>query len=242
MPAPISFRTTIPGRETLPWGFSLPRHRHLEPYALVVIAGAFEQTSYAGRVNVSPGDLLVQPTLDCHSNRLTSTSAEILRLPWTHVAGAGRMYHLRDLDGIVRAAARDVRAAIEMVRQEIAVLEPVASPGADWPDKLALDIRQGSVSRLSTWAASNGLAIETISRGFSRLYGVVPARFRAEWRARGAWLRVVGTDESLAGIASATGFADQAHMTRGIIALTGAAPSHWRRCHPRVMTCTPIQS
>ena len=73
----FSFRTTVPGRETLPRGFSLPRHRHLDAYALVTIAGAFEQTSYAGRVNVCAGDLLVQPTLDCHSNRLKSSGAQI---------------------------------------------------------------------------------------------------------------------------------------------------------------------
>lgn len=229
--APSLFRKIVPGRETLPGGYDLPRHRHLEPYALVVIAGAFEQTSYAGRVGVSAGDLLVQPTLDCHSNRLSSCQAEILRLPWTHVEGPGGVYRLRDLDGIVRVAARDVRAASEMVQAEVANRDPVASPQADWPDILALDIRRGRVRRLSEWAVVNGLAVETISRGFARLYGVVPARFRSEWRARDAWLQIVGSDRTLASIAARTGFADQAHMTRSVIQLTGAPPSHWRRRH-----------
>ncbi len=114
------------------------------------------------------------------------------------------------------------------MRSEVAQREPVGG-AADWPDLLARDIRCGRAGRLADWAARHGLAVETISRGFARLYGVAPARFRLEWKARGAWLRIVGTDDSLASIAAGTGFADQAHMTRNITALTGAPPSHWRR-------------
>jgi AraC-like DNA-binding protein len=222
------FRTIVPGRETLPRGYDLPRHRHLEPYALVCIAGVFEQTSYAGRVIATAGDVLVQPTLDCHANRLLAASAQILRLPWTHVEGPGGAYRLRDLDGVVRLAARDVRAASAMVRAEIARRDPIAGR-SDWPDLLALDIRLGRVKRLSEWAEAHGIAVETLSRGFARLYGVVPARFRGEWRARGAWLKVIGSGDGLARIAAATGFADQSHMTRSIVELTGAPPSYWRR-------------
>jgi hypothetical protein len=39
------------------------------------MAGAFEQASYAGRVTVRAGDLMVQPTLDCHANGLPSRHA-----------------------------------------------------------------------------------------------------------------------------------------------------------------------
>jgi AraC-like DNA-binding protein len=230
---PLSFRTIVPGRETLPRGYEVPRHRHLEPYALVLIAGAFEQTSYAGRVTVAPGDLLVQPTLDCHANRLLSDGAQVLRLPWPHVEGSGGMYRLRDLDAIVRTAARDVRAAAELARADIATAAPAPAPASDWPDLLASDICGGRVSRLSEWALAKGLAVETLSRGFARLYGVPPARFRGEWRARAAWMRIIGTTDTFAAIAAATGFSDQAHMTRSVVELTGAPPSDWRRrCRP----------
>lgn len=225
----LPFRTIVPGRETLPRGYRVPRHRHLEPYALILITGGFEQTSYAGRVNVSAGDLLVQPTLDCHANRLLSDGAQILRLPWPHVEGPGGMYHLRDLDAIVRTAARDVRAAAEMARAEVAHGAPAPPRSGDWPDLLALDICGGRVPRLSDWAVAKGLAVETLSRGFARLYGVPPATFRREWRARAAWMRIVGTPDSFAAIAAAIGFADQAHMTRSVVQLTGSPPSDWRR-------------
>lgn len=235
----LSFRTIVPGLETLPRGHCLPRHRHLEPYALLLVAGAFEQTSYAGRVTVRSGDLLIQPTLDCHANRMLSGEARVLRLPWSHVPGVGGVYRLRDVDRIVRAAERDWREASELVRLEIGQRDPVAGGEADWPDMLAVDIRSRRVRHLSEWAVSNGLALETVSRGFARLYGVGPARFRGEWRAREAWLQIVGTSDKLVRIAAAAGFADQAHMTRSIVELTGAPPSYWRQHRPVQSSLSP---
>jgi AraC-like DNA-binding protein len=223
------FRTIRPGRQTLPAGFNLPRHRHLRPYALVVIAGSFEQTSYAGRVTVEPGDLLVQPTLDCHANRLFSSGAQILRLQWPHVESLGGVYRLRDLDHIVRTAEHDVREASELAQAEVATMQPVAAPIADWPDLFAGQLSHGYSASIEHWARTHGLASETVSRGFTRVYGVGPAQFRHELKVRHAWLRIVGTRDALAGIATGCGFADQPHMTRSVTKITGSTPTAWRR-------------
>ena len=69
---------------------------------------------------------------------------------------------------------------------------------------------------------------QTVSRGFTRIYGISPATFRAEIRARKAFRQIVQTAESMVEIASVIGFSDQAHMTRAVRALTGATPTHWR--------------
>ena len=82
---------------------------------------------------------------------------------------------------------------------------------------------------IGEWAEENGLARETISRGFASAYGVTPTVFRAEWRARAAWLRVVEGPDALCTIAAETGFADQAHMTRWIHRVSGTSPAAWRR-------------
>jgi len=73
------------------------------------------------------------------------------------------------------------------------------------------------------------MAPETVSRGFSMAYGVTPEVFKAETRARKAWLRITQGQDDLAGIAADTGFSDQAHMTRWICRTTGAPPGAWRR-------------
>src|SRR5262249_43079772 len=87
----------------------------------------------------------------------------------------------------------------------------------------------GGVSSFARWAARIGVARETVARAFSTAFGVSARQFRAELMARAAWLRIVRTRDSLAQIALASGFADQAHMTRGVHQLTGASPAVWRR-------------
>ena len=81
-------------------------------------------------------------------------------------------------------------------------------------DLLATEIARDPNCRLDRWADAHGIAPETVSRGFARAYGITPATFRAEIRARGAFRQIVHTMTSLVGIASVLGFSDQAHMTR----------------------------
>jgi AraC-like DNA-binding protein len=213
----------------------LPRHRHLFAYATLVVHGTFEQVSYAGRARVSAGDLVVQPTLDTHGNLMPrGRGATIVRLPWPDVDGLGGVYSLPDADAVVRAAERDVFEAATLAQSQSARCVPRRSE-RDLPDALARALRDGVVDSLAAWAETACVARETVSRAFSAAYGVSARQFRAELRARAAWLDVVRTRAGLAGIAAARGFADQAHMTRAIHALTGRAPAAWRgdpRIHP----------
>lgn len=223
-------RTVVAGREALEPGRGEARHRHLEPYAIAVIAGQFDQVSYAGRVRVSAGELVVQPMLDAHANRMPpARGAQILRLPWPDVDGLGGVYPLRDLDAIVRAAERDPHAAAALARQQCADARAPRRPAGDLPDLLATHLVAGTVTSLAAWADAAGVARETASRAFVAAFGIPARQFRTELRVRAAWLQIVRTRTRLAEIAAATGFADQAHMTRQVCALTGASPSAWRR-------------
>jgi AraC-like DNA-binding protein len=67
-----------------------------------------------------------------------------------------------------------------------------------------------------------------VSRGFAKVYGTTAASFRAEIRSRFALRQIIRTGVSLVEIAAYVGFADQAHMTRAVRALTGATPTYWR--------------
>jgi AraC-like DNA-binding protein len=242
-PAPGPGLRIVPwGRERLPSGDDRSRHQHLHPYAIVVIAGQFDQVGYAGRLRVSAGDLLVQPTLDAHANQMPRTrGAEILRLPWPDVDDLGGALRLDDVDAIVRAAERDLPAAVALARGQAAVAGPPRRRLLDLPDLLAAELASGGVSDLARWAEHRGVARETASRAFTAAFGVPARRFRAELRARTAWLQIVRTRDGLAAIAAAAGFADQAHMTRHVRALTGASPARWRR-DPRVLELCRVRS
>lgn len=222
------FRNITPGIETLPREFDLPRHRHLRAYATVVLKGGFEESGYAGRIEARAGDLLIHPTFDCHQNKMISSGLTLIRFDWPDDAHFGGLYHLDDIDEIARTAEKDMTEATFLL--ELALQTCKKSPGKknDWPDLLLTHLESAVSTDLGAWAETNGLARETLSRGFAAAYGIAPSLLRAELRTRDAWLRVsMGTD-SLASIASQTGFADQAHMTRWIHRVTGAPPSVWR--------------
>lgn len=233
------FRQITPGIETLLCNVSLPRHRHLRAYATVVLAGSFEESGYNGRIHATAGDVLIHPALDCHGNQLVSAGVKLIRLDWPDASGIGGLYHLDDLDEVARTAEKDVIEAMHLLKA--ALRERCApSPGQknDWPDLLLVDLAKNPSMQIGVWAEINGLARETVSRGFAAAYEAAPSILRAELRARSAWLRITRGSECLCGIATDTGFADQAHMTRWIQRITGVSPAVWRR-NASALQCSP---
>lgn len=224
------FRRITPGIETMRSNLSLPRHRHLRAYATVVLAGSFDESGYIGRIRATPGDVLIHPTLDCHANRMVSAGVKLIRLEWPDSADSGGLFRLNEVDAIARVAERDVAAAALLVQEALGNRRVLRARKADdWPDLLASALLEDRSMPISRWADANGLASETVSRGFAAAYGISPSGFRAESRARAAWLQVVQGAQGLSSIAAETGFADQAHMTRWIHHITGAPPAAWRR-------------
>jgi len=224
------FRQITPGIETLPCSFSLPWHRHLRAYATVVLAGSYEESGHVGRIQATAGDVLIHPALDCHANRVISAGLKLIRLDWTDTSGIGGLYHLDDVDELARTAERDVLQAT-LLLEHVLRKKSLPSPGRknDWPDLLLMDLAKDASTEIGAWAEVNGLARETVSRGFAAAYGIAPSVLRAELRARTAWLRITRGSDCLCRIAADTGFADQAHMTRWIHRMTGAPPAAWRR-------------
>jgi AraC-like DNA-binding protein len=225
------FRRITPGIETLPGNFTLPRHRHFHAYATVVLAGSFEESGYAGRIRATAGDLLIHSVLDCHANQMVSNGLKLLRLNWPDTETAGGLHRLNEIDELARTAEKSVEDATLLLNETLRKRRASPTPGmkTDWPDLLAAEIMRNSSIGLGAWAKEIGLARETVSRGFTAAYNVTPAVFRAELRARAAWLQVTRGSACLCSIAAETGFADQAHMTRWILRLTGAPPAVWRR-------------
>jgi len=224
------FRRVTPGIETLPCSFSLPRHRHLRAYATVVLAGSFEESGYGGRILATAGDVLIHPALDCHANRMVSAGVKLIRLDWPDTSGIGGLYHLDDVDELARTAEKDVCEATLLLEHALEE-NSLPSPGRrhDWPDLLLVDLARNASTEIGAWAEVNGLARETVSRGFAAAYGITPSVLRAEMRARTAWLRITRGSDGLCRIAADTGFSDQAHMTRWIHRITGLSPAVWRR-------------
>lgn len=229
MPESLPQRRIEAGVEKLPHIEGIPRHQHVEAYVTLVLGGAYEQMAYGGRLSLGEGDLVVQPSFDCHSDRMLSQGLTLLRLPWKVELSMGGVYRGCDLDTVRRAAERDVTEAVGLLSEQIAVRRPESTDGRHWTDQLAAALGENGALSLGDWAARQGLARETVARGFRAAYGVSPARFRLELRARQAWTACLAGAGELAAIAQDLGFSDQPHMTRAVKWLTGRTPDVWRR-------------
>lgn len=205
----------------------LPRHRHAEGYAAVVLAGGYEEAGDGGRRRLGAGDVVAHGPYEAHLNRTPAAGAVVLNLPLCVAAleGFGRV---DDPDRLARLAARDPLQAAAALAE---AFHPVAATPMDWPDDLAVALGRDAVPRIGDWAAARGLSAEHVSRSFARVFGVSPQRYRLEARTRAALADLAGA-APLAAVAAQHGFADQAHMTRSVRDITGLSPGAWRRSNP----------
>jgi AraC-like DNA-binding protein len=208
-------------------GELIARHCHPTAYAAVILKGGYEEAGFEGRRTVCAGDVLVHHAFDSHLDRIGPRGADVLNimLPAGSLTDDVCAGHIADPDALARLHRSDPLAARAMLIDQF---RPALAPAADWPELLRQRLSQAVPLSLARWASEQGLARETISRGFSSLYGIPPAAFRREARARQAWRRIVSEATPLAAIAADTGFADQPHMTRAVAALTGRTPGAWR--------------
>jgi AraC-like DNA-binding protein len=107
-------------------------------------------------------------------------------------------------------------------------MHPLNTRLQDWPDRLAAALATEPDFGLGDWARKMHLAPQSLSRGFRRAYGITPKRYRVEQRALRAIRALRDWRGSLASLAAETGFADQAHLTRAVVMLTGLAPNRLR--------------
>jgi AraC-like DNA-binding protein len=232
MKSDIHRRVVCFGAERLGFSKEMPRHHHFHSYATIVLAGGFEQFSYAGRLKLEPGDVLINPTLDCHSNRMRSRAGiTLIRLPWRLESTFGGVYRNLCIDTVERVAARDSAQATGLLQEQLAGRVHRSFPPQDWPDKLANDLGANPRLRIGQWAANHGVTREYAWRSFYRSFGVAPVQFRSEMNARAALFALVRTNEPLSKVAADCGFSDQSHMTRAVRSLIGIPPARWRSLH-----------
>lgn len=204
---------------------ALDRHRHAFGYVAVVLAGAYSEAGDSGRFVVSAGDVLVHLDFDAHLNSFGRRPAEVLNLPLLRAKPIPPRLKIEDPDEVARLAERDWVAATELV----CAAQSKPEVASDWPELLAVELRSDREISLTEWASKRRLAPSTLSRGFRQIFGTTPKRYRMEARGRRAVELISQTSLSLTQIAHDCGFADQAHMCRTVLALSGLTPSGLRR-------------
>jgi AraC-like DNA-binding protein len=204
----------------------MPRHRHRQAYVALVLAGGYVEAGDGGRLRVEAGQAVFHGPHESHQNQFFGLGARVLNLPVLGALPGEAAGHVEDADAIARLAERDVLEAALMLRQ---TFRPSAARLQDWPDLLAAALASDPNLSLADWADSTGIAPQSLSRGFRLAYGTSPKRYRLELRALHALRRLPHWPGSLAALAAETGFADQAHLTRTLVALTGQTPARLAR-------------
>ncbi len=217
-------------------GESLPRHRHAQGYIALVLDGGYEEAGDQGRVAARPGTVVVHGDWTAHRDCFGARGARVLNLPLPTGLAAGAGY-IANPDAAARLAERDPAAAATYVQEHFRL---GAVRCDDWPDQLADALTADPGLALTPWADRLGLDPASVSRGFARAYGVSPKRFRLEARTRRALAMLISWRGSLAGLAADQGFADQAHLARSVVALTGSPPIRFRA--KSVQAAPPLRS
>ena len=168
MHAKHAYRSVQVGLETFPRGSAPPRHRHLEGYASVVLAGSFVEAGFGGRVKVEPGDVLLHGRFDCHANSSNcSRAVQILRLPWMDDRVEGH-FRVTDPDFLARLAERDPRESMVALAEN---LQAVKAPFAALDGQVGVSSSEYSVPVTQPLGRRVGHA----TRGF---VAWIPARIR----------------------------------------------------------------
>lgn len=197
------------------------RHRHAEGYVALVLSGGHVEAGDRGRLRVEAGQAVFHRAHESHQNEFFAAGARVLNLPLP-AAGIGEVLgHVDDPDAIARLAERDPGRAAELLRR---TFRPSSARLNDWPDLLAAALAADPNLGLAEWADRMGIAPQSLSRGFRRAFGTSPKRYRLELRAQHALHRLPGWQGTMAALAAETGFADQAHLTRALVDLTGLPP------------------
>ncbi len=205
-------------------GEVLPRHRHSEAFAAIVLGGDYVEAGDSGRHQVSPGDVIFHAAYENHLDRFGSSNVEVLILPIARTWDGPVVAQLHDPDIIVRLAERDPKAAVA------AMLAMIVEPSRridDWSDLLAADLLRDPEISLREWSAREGIHPGSLSRGFRKQFGITPAEFILIARTRKAMRYLPKL--SLSEAAAASGFADQPHMSRATKRVTGLSPLRLRR-------------
>lgn len=204
----------------------LRTHRHDGAYAALVIDGSHVEASADGPVDCAPGTLVLHPRWHAHGNRFGSVGAKVANLdvdPAT-VGDTLRVLRVHDAKDALAVFTRAPHRLGELIASCLEAPMPTLQP---WQQAFLRELESGERD-IASLARQAGVSLEHASRTFVKSHGMAPQVLRRELRCRRA-LRLLAGGMALADIATASGFSDQAHLTRTLRAATGAPPSQLRR-------------
>jgi AraC family transcriptional regulator len=226
---------------------SLPTHAHARACIAVVLHGGFDGIWSGREGTASLGTLIVEPAGEMHANRFSARSgAQVVAIqPVGEMAlAAGQPSRGTRADALAvawRMAAEMSRPddvtpiALEGLSLELLAIASragrEAEPRAGWLSRATeiVDEQYARPLALGVLAAEVGVHPIHLARSFRSRHGVSVGAYLRSVRVHRAAERLAYSDEPIAEVALAVGFADQSHLNRWFVRLLGATPAAYRR-------------
>jgi AraC family transcriptional regulator len=226
----------------------LPRHQHESPYVCITLGGHYAETAH-GETTCGPGSVMTHPAGHEHANRTGAAAVRCVNVEFSPALLGddalrpllAREEHLRLAPS--HAALTRLRCALDL-RDSTAALCTLAAaldvvcaglrqPAAlKAPMNRVVDAIEADLARtpsLDELARVAGMHASHLSRSFRKTFGESVGGYLRRRRLETADALLMHADSSLADIAAAAGFCDQAHFTRVYARHFGLTPGRQRR-------------
>jgi AraC family transcriptional regulator len=225
----------------------LPRHAHDRACLAVMLEGGFDVRFTRTALECAQGAVFTEPAEETHSNRIGEAGAHVLVIQpdVRRLDDLGSRLMLFDridsipespVAGLAWRLCRELRAAddvaplaAEGLVLEMLALAARAQSGRDenltmprWLRQVHELLHSRFLERLRVAELARAVEVHPVhlARTFRRHFGM-----KLDWAAH----RLASSEEPLAGIALAAGFADQSHFTRAFHRYSGRTPRTYRR-------------
>jgi AraC family transcriptional regulator len=229
----------------------LPTHDHEPATLVVVLNGDFRETIGLKTFDCERGAVVLKPPGAHHSNRYgVASTALLVTLPPRRVpreVGFVRAAHSAALGSRLgrELAAPDTAAGLiaeglvlELIGMAMRGAERESRTRPVWLRTIVEHLRAEDAPSLVALAAAVGRHPSHVAREFRRHFGCSPGDYHRAVRLERASNALRTTNDSLAEIASATGFYDQSHFTNAFRRHFGITPASYRKSFPIPHRCS----
>jgi AraC family transcriptional regulator len=234
----------------------LSPHRHARGIFAVMLEGSFEAALWHRRLECTPATVWTEPAEERHANYIGPLGARVVVVQpdpermefFAPVAGlthVGSVLHDPSIAADARriCAELDVGDALTPVAIESLVLLMIATAARAMPRtphapslpswlSRARDVvhaRFLTGFRLADVADDVGVHPSHLAHEFRRHFRSTVGQYARQLRFQWAVNRIRSTDDTLAHIALAAGYSDQAHLTRHCTRMLGVSPARLRK-------------
>jgi AraC family transcriptional regulator len=233
---------------------NIPRHSHENAHFFIVLKGFYRTTATGVGAICSPTTVIFNPAGTTHRDRFQTRGGRFLTLSVGpeligRIGGRGALaehaigYSSGELPWLARRLYRELRQrdelspivleglALELLADAVRERDRRAPSRELWLRSALQLIHDGYLEKLTVQGVARAVGVRplVLSRSFRKAFGCSPGEMLRRRRVDRAEELLRRRGLPIAEIALASGFADQAQLTKAFRRITGSTPGRYRR-------------